>query len=397
MPGPLDGIHVVELTDDLSGAFCGKMFAGFGADVILVERPRTGCDVRWQPPFLDDVSGAERGGIFLYTGTGKRSLTLDPSSPDGREIFSRLIARADLLIEDRGDETPVLGAETRPPKINPRLVRVTLRKWSRGGPYENYVAATELQLGALGGWAVQLGEPGRVPILTNSRTMSAFVPGIMGAIAGFGAVMRARQSGEGSNVDLAAHEALLFNTRFNETYYSYAGFEVKRHGRSFAGWSPTYRVFEAADGYVSCAASTDAQVELFLQCAGVDLEGFETRELRYERAEELVARLTAWTRSKTRDEIFHEAQQWRIPMGKVSTMDEVESLDQLVDRGFFQKVEHPATGERTYPGIPAWFKGGPRFAVARAPMLGEHTAEILCGELGYSREDVSALTSLGII
>src|SRR5208283_3735440 len=118
------------------------------------------------------------------------------------------------------------------------------------------------------------------------------------------------------------------------------------------------------DGYVSCAASTDAQVELFLQCAGVDLEGFETRELRYERAEELVARLTAWTRSKTRDEIFHEAQQWRIPMGKVSTMDEVESLDQLVDRGFFQKVEHPATGERTYPGIPAWFKGGPRFAVA---------------------------------
>src|SRR5580658_10317103 len=110
MSGPLDGIRVLELTDDLSGAFCGKMFAGFGADVVLVERPRVGSEVRWQPPFLDDISGVERGGLFLYTATGKRSLTLDASHPDGSEIFARLLARADLLIEDRGDETPVLGA-----------------------------------------------------------------------------------------------------------------------------------------------------------------------------------------------------------------------------------------------------------------------------------------------
>ena len=395
MPGPLDGIRVVELADGLSGAFCGKMFADFGADVILVERPRAGSEVRWQPPFLDNVSGPDRGGLFLYTGAGKRSLTLDAASPDGREIFTRLIARADLLIEDRGGETPVIGAESGPPKINPRLVRVTLRKWSRG-PYQNY-AATELQLGALGGWAVQVGEPGRAPMLSNSRTMTAFVPGLMGAIGGFAAVLRARKSGEGTNVNLSAHEALLFNTRFNETYYAYTGFEIKRNGRSFAGWSPTYRVFEAADGYVSCAASTDAQVELFLQLAGVELDRFSTRELRYERAEELVERLSAWTRSKTRDEIFHQAQQWRIPMGKVSTIDEVAGLDQLVDRGFFQEVDHPVAGRHTYPGIPAWFTGSSRSAVARAPLLGEHTAEILRGELGYSSEDVSALMSLGLV
>lgn len=395
MPGPLDGIRVVELTDGLSGAFCGKMFAGFGADVILVERPRTGSEVRWQPPFLGDVSGPDRGGLFLYTGAGKRSLTLDAASPDGREIFTRLIARADLLIEDRGDETPLIGAESGATKINPRLVRVTLRKWSRG-PYQNY-AATELQLGALGGWAVQVGEPGRAPMLSNSRTMSAFIPGLMGAIAGFGAVLRARKSGGGTNVDLSAHEALLFNTRFNETYYAYTGFEIKRNGMSFAGWSPTYRVFEAADGYVSCAASTDAQVELFLQLAGVELDRFATRELRYERADELVECLSAWTRSKTRDEIFHQAQQWRVPMGKVSTIDEVTGLEQLVDRNFFQEVDHPVAGRHTYPGIPAWFSGTPPSALGRAPMLSEHTAEILRGELGYSSEDVAALTSMGVV
>ena len=184
MPGPLDRIRVVELSDELSGAFCGKMFAGFGADVILVERPRTGTEVRWQPPFLDDISGPERSGLFLYTGAGKRSLTLDTASPDGREIFARLIARADVLIEDRDDETTRIEPRPGAPQANPRLVRVTLRKWSPG-PYQNY-AATELQLGALGGWAVQVGEPGRAPMLSNSRTMSAFVPGLMGAIAGMG-------------------------------------------------------------------------------------------------------------------------------------------------------------------------------------------------------------------
>ena len=396
MSGPLDGIRVVELTDSLSGAFCGKQFAGFGADVIMVERPLTGSAVRWEPPFLDDVRGPDRGGLFLYTAAGKRSLTLDPSTPDGQEIFKRLIARADLLIEDRGDETPLVAREPGAPAINPRLVRVRLRKWSRGGPYENY-AATELQLGALGGWMAQVGEPARPPMLSNSRTMTAFVPGLMGAIAGFAAVLHARKSGQGTNIDLSAHESLLFNTRFNETYYSYTGTEIKRHGRSFAGWSPTYRVFEAADGYVSCAASTDAQVELFMQLAGVEIDRFATRELRYERAEEFVERLSAWTRSKTRDEIFHEAQQWRIPMGKVSTIDEMVGLEQLVDRRFFQEVDHPVAGRRVHPGIPGRFSETPAPAQTRAPLLGEHTREILCGELGYSRDEVSALMGLSVV
>lgn len=96
MPGPLDGIRVVELADGLSGAFCGKMFADFGADVILVERPRAGSEVRWQPPFLDNVSGPDRGGLFLYTGAGKRSLTLDAATLTGVK-FSRASSRGPIF------------------------------------------------------------------------------------------------------------------------------------------------------------------------------------------------------------------------------------------------------------------------------------------------------------
>ena len=82
MTEPLKGIRVVELTDSLAGAICGKFFAWSGADVLLVERPRSGSEVRWQPPFLDDLPGPDRSGLFLYTAAGKRSLTLDPNTPD---------------------------------------------------------------------------------------------------------------------------------------------------------------------------------------------------------------------------------------------------------------------------------------------------------------------------
>src|SRR5260370_30884670 len=131
--------------------------------------------------------------------------------------------------------------------------------------------------------------------------MTAFVAGVMGAIAAVAGYLQASRTGRGVKLDLSEHEALLFNTRYNETYYSYTGTEIKRHGKSFAGWSPTYRVFDAADGFVSCAASTDAQVALFLQLAGVGLEPFATREARYDRADALVARLNDCTESKTSD------------------------------------------------------------------------------------------------
>ena len=101
MSALLDRVRVLELTDGLPGAMCGKMLAAAGADVVLLERPRTGSAVRWEPPFLDDIRGPDRSGIFLYTGAGKRSVTLDPGTADGQAILARLAAHADVLLEDR--------------------------------------------------------------------------------------------------------------------------------------------------------------------------------------------------------------------------------------------------------------------------------------------------------
>ncbi len=387
----LGDIRIVELSDGCAAAFCGRLFARLGADVVLVERPRSGSAVRWEPPFLDDRPGAERGGLFHFTAAGKRSLTLDTAHPDGAALLARLLERADILIDDRGLATdPAFAASA-----NPRLAQLAFRNFTPGGPYEKWLAS-ELQLAALGGWMAQLGEPQRTPLMSNSRTMTAFVPGVVGAIAALAAVRGARASGRGRRIDVAAHEALLFTTRFNETFLSYTGIEIKRAGDRFVGWA-AYRTFKAADGDVTAAAATDAQIEKLMELAGVAGDPrFATRKDRESRIDEFGAAVAPWFAAHSRDHIFKTCQEGRVPMGKVNRIDEVPDMEQVKARGFFENVEHPAVGRRRMPGGPAKF-GGEWPRARRAPLLGEHTAEILRGELACSADDVAALGAMGVI
>jgi crotonobetainyl-CoA:carnitine CoA-transferase CaiB-like acyl-CoA transferase len=386
----LQDIRVVEFSDGCSAAFCGRLFARLGANVVLVERPRTGSAVRWEPPFLDDRPGVERGGLFMYTASGKRSVTLDPASPDGAIILRRLLERADVLIDDRGLVADGAPAED----VNPRLVRLEFRHFAKGGPYKKWLA-TELQLAALGGWMAQLGEPRRTPLVSNSRTMTSFVPGVVGAITALAAVRGARQSGRGRRIDVAAQEALLFTTRFNETFFSYTGFEIKRAGDHFPGWA-AYRTFKAADGDVTAAAASDVQVETLMKVAGVDDPRFKTRKDREARIPEFGVEIGRWTAAHSRDEIFKQCQEARVPMGKVNRIDELAAMEQVKARGFFEEIEHPVAGRQRFPGGPAKF-GAHWPPPRRAPLLGEHTAEILTGELGYSAADLTTLAEMGVI
>jgi crotonobetainyl-CoA:carnitine CoA-transferase CaiB-like acyl-CoA transferase len=390
MTDVLQDIRVLEFSDGCSAAFCGRLFARLGADVVLVEQPRTGSAVRWEPPFLDDRAGVERSGLFMFTASGKRSLTLDPASVDGAAVLDRLLERADVLIDDRGVVADAASTE----RVNPRLVRLAFRHFAAGGPYEKWLA-TELQLAALGGWMAQLGEPRRTPLVSNSRTMTAFVPGVIGAISALAGVRGARQSGRGRRIDVAAQEAMVFTTRFNETFLSYTGVEIKRAGDRYPAWA-AYRTFKAADGDVTAAAATDAQIEKLMEVAGVDDPRFKTRPDREARVDEFGVEIGRWTAAHSREEIFRRCQENRIPMGKVNRIDEVAAMEQVKARGFFEEIDHPTAGRRRFPGGPAKF-GGQWLEPRRAPLLGEHTAEILTGEPGYSAADLATLAEMGVI
>ena len=394
MTDVLQDIRVVEFSDGCSAAFCGRLFARLGADIVLVERPRIGSAVRWMPPFLDDRAGVERGGLFMFTASGKRSLTLDSASPDGAAILGRLLERADVLIDDRGVVAAAAPHTASIDRTHPRLVRLGFRHFTAGGPYEKWLA-TELQLAALGGWMAQLGEPRRTPLISNSRTMTAFVPGVLGAITALAAVRGARASGRGRHIDVAAQEALLFTTRFNETFLSYTGVEIKRAGDRYPAWA-AYRTFKAADGDVTAAAATDAQIEKLMEVAGVDDPRFKTRPDREARVDEFGVEVGRWTAAHSREEIFRQCQENRIPMGKVNRIDEVAAMEQVKARGFFEEIDHPTAGRHKFPGGPAKF-GGRWPAPRRAPLFGEHTAEIMTGELGYPAADLATLAEMGVI
>ncbi len=296
-----------------------------------------------------------------------------------------------MLIDDRG-VSPQTNASIG--HANARLVRLAFRHFTPGGPYEKWLV-TELQLAALGGWMAQLGEPRRTPLVSNSRTMTAFVPGVIGAITALAAVRGARQSGHGRRIDVAAQEALLFTTRFNETFLSYTGTEIKRAGDRYPAWA-AYRTFKAADGDVTAAAATDAQIEKLMEVAGVDDPRFKTRKDREARVDEFGVEITRWTAAHSRDEIFKVCQEARVPMGKVNRIDEVAAMEQVKARGFFEEIDHPVAGRRRFPGGPAKF-GGQWPAPRRAPLLGEHTAEILTGELKYPVADLVILAEMGVI
>ena len=371
-PPLLEGIRVVELTDGLAGAFAGRLFARLGAEVVLVERPRTGSEVRWKPPFLADEPGVERSGLFHFTAGGKKSVTVAVETADGRKLLETLVASADLLIEDRSRELAFLRDEAVVRAWNPSATILSLLPFAADGPYRDW-RGSELEVTAMGGWMVQVGEPKRTPLATSSETTSAFVPGITGAIAAMASIL----GGGGRRIDVASNDTLLAATRINETYFHATGIEIRRFGRAFLGWAPTYRVFEASDGWVTCAASTDQQVEALMTLAGVNDPRFATREQRYEDSAAFVAALQRWFSARTREQIFHEAQTWRVPMGSVTAIDEVFGLEPLVSRSFFEDVEHPVLGCVRLPGGPAHFPEGPAFEPKRAPLLGEHTDEIL--------------------
>ncbi len=389
-PPLLEGIRVVELTDGLAGAFAGRLFARLGAEVVLVERPGTGSEVRWKPPFLADEPGVERSGLFHFVAAGKKSVSLAPETPEGGTVLEALVARADLLIEDRSRDLPLLRDERALRAWNPKATILSLLPFAADGPYRDW-RVTELQLAAMAGWMVQVGEPKRTPLATSSDTTSAFVPGIFGAVAAMASIL----GGGGRRIDLASNDALLAATRVNETYFHATGIEIRRFGRAFVGWAPTYRVFEASDGWVTCAASTDQQVEALMTLAGVSDARFATREQRYADSEAFVAALQRWFSARTREQIFHEAQRWRVPMGSVAAIDEVFELDQLAARKFFEDVEHPVLGRVRLAGGPASFPEGPAFQPKRAPLLGEHTAEILRAH-GVDGGRLAALRAQGV-
>jgi len=397
----LEGIQVVEFGQFISAAFCARLLADFGAEVIKVEPPG-GDKARRHGPFPGDVPHPERSGLFLFLNTNKKGITLDASSPTGRQLLLRLLAGADILVSDypppRMEEWGLTYERLR--EVNPRLIMTTITPYGWTGPYRNY-KAYDINIGAVGGVTVAAGRPDREP-LNHPLNQSHYQGGIQGAIATMLALFAREVTGRGQHVDLSEAEAWhTFHLGSNLVTYLFSNRVRRRAGHRTETFYP-YCILPCKDGYFCLIAMQMREWERFLHMIG-DPEWAQNPRYQDRAAmgeeypDEVDALLLPWLMAHTKEEIFRLCQEHKVPFGPVRTVDELVHDPHLNARGFFVEVEHKEAGRLKYPWVPYRFSRTPARLPRPAPLLGEHNEEVYLGRLGLSREELARLGRAGII
>ena len=381
---PLENLTVIEASEGVAGAFCGRMLAAFGADVIKIERPPGGDLTRFEGPGLPNVRQSEASALHLHLNMGKRSALLDWQTERGAESLKRLIRDADVLLEDWNAETQErVGLANVVESLNPRLIDLSLTPFGTSGPYSDW-ATTPLVSLALGGFLYLSGDEDRELLSIPGRQ-----PEYLAGLHGYGGVMIAlwerERTGRGRRVSVSEIETLAALHQFTTVMHTYGGVVRSRHGARWENKGNYGRypitILPCKDGYVSFAVSTEGQWDLLFPMVGqpelLEDPRFQTFAERREHADDIDAILIDWMKDKTREEVFaYAAGDWSEPASPMLYLSETLADEQLVHREFFVEVEHPDAGALTYPTVPfRMSETQPEFGPA--PRLGQHTDEVL--------------------
>ena len=391
----LSGIRVLDLTHHIAGPYCTKIMADHGADVVKIEKPGVGDGARSLGPFVGDRADLECGGLFLYLNTNKKGVTLDLKSPRGVQIFKELLEQVDLLVENFSPRVmPGLGLDYETlRKTKPDLVMVSISSFGQTGPYRD-CRASDLTVWGLSGILYELGEPEREPLKMGAN-VSEYVAGLYGVLTGLSALYHRRETGVGQHVDVSILEAFHTMQPSMTLVFSMAGFVRQRAGIHFP-WG----ILPCDDGYVGFYLPTQTHWELLCTLLGMpelrDKPEYETPMMREERRDEVQAIIASWLRGKRMMDVFHAAQELRLPLTLVPNMQQVLELEQHKARGYFAQAGHPKAGLLTYPGAAFKLSETPWLA-GRAPVLGEHNEEVYCDRLGVSVEELARLKEDGIV
>jgi CoA:oxalate CoA-transferase len=380
-------LKIVELAEGVSGPYCGRILAGFGARVLKIELPfgRGGDSTRNAGPFKDHKPGPDRSGLFAYLNANKLGVTLDVRTKDGFEILSRLVADQDLVILS-GPESVVSHEQL--VACNPQIVSVTLSPYGESGPYRNF-AASELTMQALGGVAGRTGLPEREPI-PSGALLSQFIAGANAISVSLAAVSYARKTGKGCHIDLSTFESVVQFLQGTMMKWSFERTVVKRGAQSRAANT----IYPCADGYVGIFAPGSGTAwrnaaEVMEEPALAD-ERFKTRALRSVHVDELDALILPWTLEHTKDEIYHRSQAAGLPFGPVRTAADVLGAPHHRERAFVRTTEHPVIGLYESPGMP-FRVSGLEWRDGAAPSQGRDTDEVLVEGLGVPQETMDKL------
>ena len=389
---PLDGIRVLDLSRVMAGPYCASMLADAGAEVIKVEIPGIGEDARHIGPFAEGPNGRESA-YFMLLNRGKRSITLDLKSPRGIDLLKKLAAKSDVLIENfRPGAAGRLGiGYDAMSAVNPRLVYASITGFGQTGPLASR-PAYDLVIQAMSGLMSVTGFPDGPPIAVGDSicdvTTGMFAAwGITTALAG-----RA-QSGRGQHLDVAMLDSMFSMLLTVLAKRLYAGAEPGRVGNRHP---VTYPVdcFRVKDGHVVMVAISDAAFGKLMQAIGrpelASDPRFKRNADRNAHESELRAILQEWMTFRTRDEIQKVLDAADVPCGPVWSIADVAASDHIKARGMILDPGHPNLAAAPLVRQPVRF-GDETPGTARAPVLGEHTDDVLRDVLGVTPDEIESL------
>lgn len=379
---PLKGVRVIELARVLAGPWAGQILADLGADVIKVENPAGGDETRgWGPPFITSKEGENLSAAYFHScNRGKRSITVDFTSPEGQETVRALCRTADVVLENfkvgglkkYGLDYETLSAD------NPRLVYCSITGFGQTGPYASQ-AGYDFIIQGMSGLMSVTGEPDREPQKVGLAVADVFT-GLYSVIAIQAALAHAAKTGEGQLVDMALFDvqsAVMANQAMN---YLATGNSPNRMGNAHPNISP-YEVVPTSDGHLILAVGNDGQFARF--CAIMGLDGlsadprFLTNRARLENRTALTAIIRTETQKRTRAELLAACAQNAVPAGPINRIGEMFDDPQIVSRQLRLDLDDAHGSSIPSVRTPIVMSKTPLTYNRPSPRLGEHSADIL--------------------
>ncbi|MEO6354626.1 MAG: CaiB/BaiF CoA-transferase family protein [Burkholderiaceae bacterium] len=402
----LPDIKVLDLTRVLAGPWCTQILADYGATVIKVEKPGVGDDTRhWGPPYAQDADGnlTSEAAYYLSANRGKQSVTLDFAKPEGAALLRRMVAQADVLIENYkvgslqkyGLDYASLQA------INPRLIYCSITGFGQTGPYAAR-PGYDFAIQGIGGLMSITGErdalPGGGPQKVGVAVVDVMT-GMYASTAILAALANRERTGEGRYIDVALLDvqvAMLANVGMN---YLVGGTVPQRWGNAHPNIVP-YQAFETGDGQIVLAVGNDGQFANLCRVLGTDWSAdarFASNPARVKHREILLPLIAESLKAWRGPQLAEALEAVGVPCGPINNLEQVFADPQVQAREMRVDVPHPTAGSVPQVRHPVRFSGDATAPMQAPPTLGQHTEQVLQQMLGLEAEQIAALRQQGLV
>ena len=408
----LSPYRVLDLTDE-KGLLCGKILGDMGADVIKVERPGGDATRRFGPFFKDDPH-PEKSLFWFALNTSKRGITLNLESKTGQELFKRLAAKSDFVVESFAPGYMAslgLGYDELS-RINPAIIVVSITAFGQSGPHRDY-KTSDIVAWALGGEMAPYGDADRPPTHFSHHSQAFLHAGSDGAQGALTALYQRWQSGEGQQIDVSIQDSVIQCLEHHTANWDLRHAIAKRDEKFRMGATHvTTLLWPCKDGWVSWSHGGNSVLApslplvKWMQLEGASNEFLDTfnwdrpdfPKISQEEMDKIEAPTARFFLTHTKAELLEGAVKYKVMMYPVATPDDMLENRQLEARKFWVELDHPELGVTlSYPGAFAVFSESPIKIKRRSPLIGEHNSDIYEGELGMSKQELVALRQAGVV